>query len=499
MADRQVKVSLVIDDKGSVKVLRQAGEESSRTERHLGKLDRSVKGLGGSFKGLKGLLAGGLGALGIGGVAFGLSSIAEKTKEVASETEKFHTVTGIATGSSLAYTQALKARGLSGETVNKAFGFLAKNLRSAELQEKTFGSSQAKAAAKGKIATSVLGRQATAFKELGINLKQFNDLSEQGKIEEITKRFEALAPGIQKTRLERELFGRGGSALSTVLEKNNLGLSHQLELVKKFFPTVKGGANAMNELLEKQAESKMAWEGLEFTLGQKLIPAMTAVMGWFSGIAAEAQKGKGPLHEIEVVFEGIAHFAGGAIGVAKDLFKIFGVKLPGGTLGAVLAAVGLHSVKHPAKVTKTVGKDLGKAAKFAAEHPWLAPIAIGGAAGTVLSEATPNGLAPGLEGWHPHGPWSPFGSGPSKLHPGETTISRSGGTGGKPKLGAESPAEAQALVRAIESLKATGSHDQYVLNMDGAKVAEGLLKNTRARRILAEAMSTYAQQMAARK
>src|SRR2546426_619543 len=145
-------------------------------------------------------------------------------------------------------------RSTAGEAVTKAFGFLAKNMRTAELQEQKLGMSQARAAAKGKVATTELGRQAKAFQELGINLAEFNRLTEAQKLEKITKAFEALPDGMRKTRLERELFGRGGNQLAPVLEKDNLGLSHQIELVKKFYPTLKGGSAGLRELNEKSAE-----------------------------------------------------------------------------------------------------------------------------------------------------------------------------------------------------------------------------------------------------
>ncbi len=496
MPDRVVKTTLIIDDHGSVKVVKGIGDESVRTEKKLSQLDKGVQKLGRSFGGLKSVIGYGLGALGVGGLAFGLADIAKKTGEVATETEKFHTITGLGATSSLYYTQALKARGLSGEAVSKAFGFLAKNIKSAELQESKYALTMGKATAKGKVSTAVMGRQAAALKELGINLSQFNKLTEQQKLEQITKKFEALAPGIRKTRLERELFGRGGNQLSTVLEKNNLGLSHQIDLVKKFFPTIKGGANAMKELLEKQAESKMAWEGLEFTIGQKLIPVMTAAMGFFSKVVLEVEKGQGVWGELRHTFEGIASAGASVFGFIKNVAQALGVKLPTGTLGAVLlAAFGakhIPGVKTGGKAASKSGKVLKGAVKYGIEHPYAIPLvaALGGGAyaGTKLSEATPEGLFPNAE--------RPL------FGPGETTSRRfpRSNPQGRPAAGAGETARESALVsKLIESLKPTNDKAEIHLHLDSVKVAEAVIHSTRARRILAEATAIYAQGLTARK
>jgi len=304
--DRQVRVSLIIDDHGSVKVLHRAGEESEHSEGKLKKLDSSVKGLGKSFGGLKGMIGMGLGAIGISGIGLGLESVISKTSEVATETEKFHAITGIGAQSSLDYTAALKARGIGAEAGGNAFKFLAKNIQLAERQEHTFATGQAKAAEKGKVYTSLLGVQANAFKELGINVKDFGKLNEQAKFELITKKFEGMTDGAQKTRLAVQLFGRGGTAMLPVLDKGALSLNHFDQMAKKFFPTLKGeGVKALEELKEKQDEGKMAWEGLEFTLGMKLIPVVTAVTGWFSKLILEVEKGHGTWGHLAKDLEGI--------------------------------------------------------------------------------------------------------------------------------------------------------------------------------------------------
>jgi len=517
--ERAVKTTLVIDSLGAVRALRSTADESGRTEHHLGKLDKSVKGLGRSFGGLKSMIGFGLSGLGVGGLAFGLSSIASKTKEVTSETEKFHAITGIGAQSSLYYTQALKARGLSGESVTKAFGFLAKNMRSAELQEHKFAMGQEKATAKGKITTSELGRQATAFKELGISLAGFNHLTEQQKLEKITKSFEALAPGIRKTRLERELFGRGGNQLSTVLEKNNLGLSHQIALAKKFFPTIKGGAGAMNELLEKQAESKMAWEGFEFTIGQKLIPAMNKVMTVFSEVVVWLERQKGLWRAVGNAAQIVGGILRGVVGAVKTVVAWFErhrlatdalkVSLYVMSFGLLYVVTHLETMKKVVRSVVGVFEGMGQIVKGV--FTGIANIVISGI--NLIIKA----INVMISGYNSVQKSIPFGLGTATIKP----IGEIEALGGAARGGAARPTHGRAPVPAPRRGGFGGEggvgfvgglvsppqqtvhhHHSFTIKGEGPltqALAHALRHEPHARRELAEGVAQYAQGMAARK
>ncbi len=525
--DRVVKTTLIIDEHGAVKAVHAVGEESGHTEGKLGKLDKSVKGLGKTFGGLKGLIAGGLG---LGAIAYGLKDVLGTTTEIAEETHKFHTITGIGAQSSLDYTAALKARGIGAEAGGNAFKFLAKNIQLAERQEHSYGLAQEKATAKHKIATGMLGVQATAFKALGIDLNNFSHLSEQAKFEDITHKFEGMKDGVEKTRLELQIFGRGGTALSPILDKGALSLSHADDMAKRFFPTLKGGAHELEELQEKQTESKMAWEGLQFTLGTKVIPVFNEAAGEFSHLVGEAEKGKGPLAEVEHVFEGIAHFGEGAAKFVKGIAGDFGIHLGAGTLGAALVALaGAHKAKSIVKPATSAAKyGALQAARFALANPETVPLALTATAATAY----------GLDVYkhrdelaaHAKGALAMLGGGPTSLSAleeaivGRVPINSGGGGasaryGGKAAKGSISPSESalvsrllehpqeasktaltpgelSALTTAIERAMASHKTEIYV---DGKKLAEALHHNEGASRHLSEAVTHYAQKRAARR
>jgi hypothetical protein len=377
MGGREVKISLVVDESGAVKALRTTGNESHHTEGKFEELDKKVKGLGKSFGGLKGIIGAGIGAVGISGAAFGLKDLISKTSEVAEETHKFHSITGIGAQSSLDYTAALKARGIGAEAGGNAFKFLAKNIETAERQEHTFGVAQETAGKKHKATTTLLGVQAAGFQKLGVNLSKFGQLSEQAKFETITEKFEGMKAGVDKTRLAVQIFGRGGTALLPVLEKGALSLNHYDQMAKKFFPTLKGGANSLEELQERQAESSLAWEGLEFTLGTKLIPVVTEAEGEFSKWIGEAERGHGTWGRVEKDIEGVWTVSKDVVGILDKMGKAFNIHVGAGGLGAALMAfAGIHTVKHPVKAAGTSAKVLTKGAKFAYQHPETAPIVL---------------------------------------------------------------------------------------------------------------------------
>jgi hypothetical protein len=532
MADRQVRVKLIIDDAGSVRAVKMVGEESGRTEHKLRGLEGGVKKLGSSFGGLKGMI----GALGVGGLAMGLGSVISKTKDIVTETEKFHAITGIGTRSSLYYTQALKARGLSGDAVTKSFGILVKNIKSAELQENRYAISQGKATAKGKESTAVLGRQAQALKELtGLSAVQFKGLgSEDAKLKTVTKSFEGLAAGEKKTRLEKELLGRSGTNLSVVLEKNNLSINKGYELAQKFFPAIKGGIHTEEQWIKAQTESKMAMEGLEYTIGVEVMPAVTKLMGKFSGVVSEIEAGKGAWGGFKRDIEGVVSAGKGVVGFFEKMGKAFNIPVEAGGLGAALAAfAGIHTLKHPVKAASTAAKGAKGLLKFSKAHPELAPGVAAFGAGAAIPfasdygiKASVNALSPGYLKQHSIGEINRSFLG------GQNTGGGYGNTrlGGRAAGGAMSPGEAsrvaslmehpgqlatakglttieaerigQAIARAMQQHGGGGAAPLALkISGDGpisTAIANSMLHDPRNQRIIAEAVTKYAHSMAAR-
>jgi len=482
---RQVKVTLVIDSSGAVKTMRDAGSESSKTESKFQHLDKGVKELGKSFGGLKNMIGLGLGALGFGGVAYGIKDIVSGMQEAVGETEKFHTITGIGAQASLGYTAALKARGIGAEAGGKAFKFLAKNLQTAERQWHTYGGAQMTAAEKGKVTTGLLGIQANAFKELRINLTQFMGLSEQGKLETITKAFEGMADGVRKTRLETQIFGRGGTSLSTVLQGGALGLTAMTKAAQEFFPTIKLGN--LEELQVQTARSNLAFEGLKFTLGMQLVPVILEVDKWFVKTIKELEHGHGTWGVLERDVEGVVKFS-------TKLWQGF-EKLVGPTKAVESAVGGLVGVMVVSKVASFVTALSGMGPALLGIAPELAPLALA-LAGIYETYKHINEinefLHPTVHIWkNSKGEYEPFhGQKQGKLS--MAALQEEAALGGRPG------ASTMAKEVAAEAVNQIAAHLKVDVHLDGKHFAEGVARNPKAARILAESSAHYTSKMAAR-
>jgi hypothetical protein len=521
MTDNVVKISLVVDETGAVKALRGAGTESERAEGKFHKLDKEVKGLGKSFGGLKSMIGMGIGALGVGGLAVGLEGVVSNTKEALTQTEKFSAISGAGAQQSLYLTAALKARGINAELAGKAFSFLGSNIKTAEKQESKYTLAQGKAAIKGKLSTSELGKQALAFKQLfgAQGVGALAGLSGEDKLKKVVKAFEDLSPAIKKTgaqaALMKEVFGKGGTGLATVLQGGATGLTHFEEVAKRFFPQLKGGTKGVEEWATKNSEFHMGLEGLETTLGMKLIPVLMSVEEWFTKTAGEVEKGSGPWGKFGKDLEGVYNAGKSVVGFMEGLGKAFNIKIGSGGLGAALMAfAGIKTAKKvsaPVKATKAIGKDLLKAGKKAAEHPWLAAPILGAAAGTALSEATPHGLFPGAE------TWSPFGGRPPKYKPGGLGKAAAGAmTSGEASLVSsllEHPNRIKGAAKSLTPQEAQMIGEAFArahkpipvelkVSGDGPLAqafAQAIIHDSRAARVVAESTAKYAQSMVARK
>lgn len=292
---------LVVDDEGSIKKIEEVDKAGEKTDKTLDKtkhssdgLKESLKNLGGAFGGLKNMIGMAVGALGAFGVGTSIESVLSTTKELTDETERFHAITGMGASSSLDYVAALKARGVGTEAIVKGYKTLGKAVQGAERQDYMFATSQEKAHAQGKLYTGLLGTQAEAFNKLGISLTQLRGESPEKQFQSITEKLEGMKGGLEKSNIAALLFGRGATSLLPLLEKGALSLNHFRQMAERFFPTLKGeGVKTLEQLREKQAESKLAWEGLEFTLGMEVAPAISSVLGWFSKTILVMEKGHG--------------------------------------------------------------------------------------------------------------------------------------------------------------------------------------------------------------
>ena len=496
---RTVRVTLAIDSHGAVSTLRSTGSQSEHTEGKLKHLDKQVKGLGKSFGGLKTMIGAGLGALGVGGAAYGIKDVVSGMQEMAATTEHFRAVSGIGEQQSLYITAAMKARGVNAETGGKAFGFLTKNLQTAQRQWYAYSTAQQKAGEKGKVYTGLLGVQAKAFKELGLNLAQLGHMSGEQKLQAVVKAFENMPPALRKAgeagRLMKQVFGRGGEGLATLLQGGALGWTSMTKAAKEFFPTLKTGS--LEELKVQTAYSSMAFEGLKFTLGQQLIPVLLEVDKWFVKTIKEIEAGHGTWGKVGRDISAVAGFA-------VELWKGFEY-LVGPTKAVELAIGGLLTMMVVGKVAGFVSALAGMGPALALIAPELIPLGLAIAGiyeGYKHIQEINEFLHPTVHVWkNAKGVSEPY-HGQKQATPGFSRIEnlaliRGGAHGGSkgPMGKPEGPMGKQAAAEALDRMAAQAKID---LHIDGKHFAETVVRNPWAKRLLAEATAHYTLQMQAK-
>ncbi len=348
---KNIEWRLIVDDEGAIKKMEQVSREGEKTDKSLHKakgtssgLKNELKGLGGAFGGLKSMIGSAVGALGLFGAGYGIENIISTTKQLAEETEKFHAVTGMSANSSLDYVAALKARGIGTEAVVRGYKALSKSVQTAERGEYTYAVAQEKSHAQGKLYTGLLGTQSEAFQRLGISLSALKAMSPEKQFQTVTEKLEGMKAGLLKTQIASTIFGKGATALLPVLERGPLSLNHYRAEAERFFPTLKGGTNIINEMNAASAESKLAWEGMEFTLGTAVMPELVKVERGFAGVISEVEHGKGAWGGLESDLKGIASAGKDVVGWLVKMGKAFGI--PVGAGGSRRGAHGVRGDPH---------------------------------------------------------------------------------------------------------------------------------------------------------
>ena len=507
---RQVKVTLVIDSSGAVHAMRTVGDESGKTESKFQHLDKGVLELGKSFGGLKTMIGAGLGALGLGGVAYGIKDVVSGMQEMAATTEHFHAVSGIGAQQSLYITAAMKARGVNAETGAKAFGFLTKNLQTAERQWHTYGTTQLKALEKGKMATGLLGVQATAFRELGLNVGALSRMTGEQKLQTVVQAFENMPLVLRKAgeagRLMKQIFGRGGEGLATVLSGGALGLTAMTKAAKEFFPTLKTGS--VEEMKVQTARSNLAFEGLKFTLGQQLLPVLLAVDKWFIQTIRDIKDGHGTWGRLYNDARGVIETLGGlknvliGVGAVWGIEKVlaFGSALKGLTIISTITGLLKVITGGDLLLTMQVGfldAAAGASALLGVLVPLAATAALVYGAVKLLDKVLPAGDRPeNLLGGNQPGENMREGN---PLTPRRYRgVGRTGGAVRAHEAEIETAGTSSVqILHAIEAI-AKEEHTTHVdLHVDAAKVAEALVRNPHSNRKISEGVAHYTSKMAA--
>ncbi len=333
-----------------------------------------------------------------------------------------------------------------------------------------------------------------AFKQLGINVSSLSGMTGEQKLKTVVQAFENMTPAMKKAgdqaALMKEIFGRGGLSLATVLEGGATGLTHFEQVARKFFPQLPEGQKGVEKWMVANSEFHLGLEGLEFTLGMKLIPVLVSVEKWFTKVTFEVEHGRGSwghlannVSEVVQVFKGAWQWFSNLVGPSNAL------KLAIGGLVGVMAVTKIAAFVTALKGLNAISFLPLKANLLAALGPLTAAIL----AYESVKKST--------DVKHPskaksHGFFSDVGG------------LLTGGLVGNP---ATSPINvARALKEEVSS--GSGHHRTALTGVTGSsapmhihfhvgaqEIGKAVIVDPRARRELAEATAIYAQGMTARK
>jgi hypothetical protein len=316
MANKQVVVSLVAENRKLNDALGKSTREVAKLEKQL---DRAKKSGKGSFDGVKHSALGSIGPLAGVGAAFGSLSAAsgfikdsvKDTEALAVATKKMSRETGMDLKSSSEWVSLAKERGVDSNKLTLSFASLSKQIHSA--------AGGSKSAAK-------------AFAEVGVSGRTIASGNMDKALTNISDKFKEMKDGPEKTALALQLFGRQGRQLLPILNQGSAGVGKLKEEMDKAGLSMGGKqVAAAMKLKAAQRDLNTQVEGLKVRLGNALIPALSKAAGGLTEFVKQAVEGKGAGGIFKDAVVGIAK-------AIKDLVK---------DIGPVVKGIASFANKHP--------------------------------------------------------------------------------------------------------------------------------------------------------
>ena len=180
---------------------------------------------------------------------------AKKMGEAGENTEHTAERLGVSIGEVQRLGAAATVTGLNADALSTAVGRLYRNFAQAE------GGSKA---------------QASAFKELGVNLKDVHN--QQDLLTQVFEKFPDLSGPIQKSQVAMALFGRTGLALIPFLDQGAAGLKVVGELTEKYGVENEAAVEKSASLGEAFNENKLAMQGVGNVMADELAPAFEQIV-----------------------------------------------------------------------------------------------------------------------------------------------------------------------------------------------------------------------------
>jgi len=339
MSTRKAALAVLItgDQKQLERTLNKGGDNLTKFGK---KAEHTNTRVGSSFSGLaKRAAAGGAAMVGAYASIAGGKKAIDTTTTLAKTTLSLHKNLGLSIESSSRWAAAAKSRDIDSKALNQSFVVLSKNIGKAGSEQDKYrakldelGGSEKDQEQRQKLLAKGAGDTVGAFKKLGISQDELKKSDFDDVLKKAADGLAALPAGADRAALSAKLFGRGWQSIVPVLRGGSKAMDEQLALADKYGVTLKGKTvKSLEEMIAAQRESKFATMGLQVSLGQELIPALTKGSQAFSKFVAQMRTGKGAGGQFADVVETI-------VDEARPIVV---------WLGRAGAAVGRFVEKHP--------------------------------------------------------------------------------------------------------------------------------------------------------
>jgi hypothetical protein len=229
---------------------------------------------------------------------------------------------------------AYKARGIGAQQLAVSVKTLAKATYLAQQQEE----------AHAKKPTGVLGSKAAALDTLKLGGGVLGGKSATAQLNMVNAALTKLPPGMEKTRLATELFGRAGTKMLPLLVKGPLGISAVTTMMQKMLPSLGKGKKGMEEQEVASMKFEAGMKGITMVIGMQLMPVITSLMNAGVKLMTQMREGKGIWGEVGSVIKNVVGFFKSSKTAVDALVIAVG--------GFALAAVAVKAYAFAADVAK---------------------------------------------------------------------------------------------------------------------------------------------------
>lgn len=131
----------------------------------------------------------------------------------------------------------------------------------------------------------------TAFRQLGLSVHEIENMSMEKQFDAVVRAFQKMPAGAQKSALAVKLFGRNGMELLPLLNQSETSLDELRARAEELGIIMSDDAVdasvAYNDALD---DLNRTFNGLKYSVGAKLLPAMTTAFGRITSFAGKISK-----------------------------------------------------------------------------------------------------------------------------------------------------------------------------------------------------------------